>query len=150
MKKIITVQLIKKELKTLGELTNKWKANARVYKRAQCLLLSHKYPDETEENIADKVGTSPQTLWRTKVKYNEWWLDNALYDKPRSGQPPKCNDNDKIRLTAIACSKPPKWRDRMTLELAQEIFNKWRTGDKKVSREFVRLFFKKANLNLGR
>jgi len=149
MKKIITVQLIRKEIKRLTDLTSKWKINIRVYKRARCLLLSHENPNKKEDIIAKEVGVSTQTLWRTKVRYNEWWLDNALYEKPRPGQPPKCTDADKTHLTAIACSKPPKWNHRMTLELAQKAFNTWRPKDKQISREFVRLFFKKANLNLG-
>ena len=47
-------------------------------------------------------------------------MDHALYDAPRTGQPPKISDTAEAHLVATACSSPPAGRDHWTLELLQK------------------------------
>ncbi len=44
-------------------------------------------------------------------------LEDALYDKPRSGQPRKLDCKREAKLRAIACSSLPEGRGRWTLRL---------------------------------
>ncbi|TFH29574.1 MAG: helix-turn-helix domain-containing protein, partial [Myxococcales bacterium] len=44
-------------------------------------------------------------------------LDNALYDAPRSGSPPRFTPRQQHQVVALACTDPPEGRVRWTLEL---------------------------------
>lgn len=121
-----TVTLLRREKKILREITTKGRSNARVIKRAYILLKTD--CGETDESIAGELNVSKRTVQRVRTNCEADGLESALYDAPRSGQPPKLNDKSEAHLIAIACSGPPKGRNRWTLELLQKRMIK----DKKV------------------
>lgn len=121
-----TVTLSSGEKKVLKEITNKGKSNARVIKRAYILLESDR--KETDVAIARELNVSKRTVQRVRTNYETDGLEKSLYDAPRTGQPAKLNDKSEAHLIAIACSSPPKGRNRWTLELLQKRMIK----DKKV------------------
>lgn len=90
---------------------------ARTIKRAQILLRS--YRGLKDEEIAERVEVHVTTVERIRVHYAQGGLNRALYDAPRSGQPPKLDEKAEAHLVAIACSDPPKGRHHWTLELLQ-------------------------------
>ena len=115
-KHIIT--LSNREEQQLHNITQKGKHNVREIKRAHVLLKS--FAGMKDEDIAYDVDTSARTVERIRARYVKGGIDRALYDAPRSGQPPKLNEKAEAHLVAIACSDPPKGRDRWTLELLRK------------------------------
>ena len=111
----------------LQDITKKGKRNAHVITRTRVLLKSADGWKDTD--IAEYAGVSVRTIENIRARYAQGGIDRALYDAPRPGQPPKLDQKGEAHLVAIACSDPPKGRDRWTLELLQ----KQMIQDKKVS-----------------
>jgi putative transposase len=63
------------------------------------------------------LSLSLQTIFNIKRRFLSQGLDAALYDRPRSGKPPKINGTARARITALACSKAPAGHARWTLRL---------------------------------
>ena len=63
------------------------------------------------------LSLSLQTIFNIKRRYLSQGVDAALYDRPRSGKPPKINGTARARITALACSKAPAGHARWTLRL---------------------------------
>lgn len=112
------IQLSKKERGYLQDIIRRGKHNARVITRARILLLSHK--GDGKDVIAAKLEIGRSTVQRIRDQYREGGLDRALYDAPRSGQPPKITDIGEAHLVALATSTPPEGEERWTLELLKE------------------------------
>lgn len=115
-KHIIT--LSNRQKRQLQSITRKGNHNARVIKRAKILMKSSM--GWKDEEIAQFVETNIRTVERVRTRFTEGGLDRALYDAPRSGQPPKLDDTTEAHLVAIACSKPPEGTHHWTLELLQK------------------------------
>ena len=83
--------------------------------RARVLDLLHRgrHPEE----IAATLSLSIQTIFNIKRRYLSKGLDSALYDRPRSGKPPKIDGPARAKITALACSKAPRGHARWTLRL---------------------------------
>ncbi len=99
----------------LHDIVRKGKQEARVMNRARILLKLAQGKDE--EAVAEDVFMSKDTVRRIRLRYNDGGLQRALYDLPRSGQPPIVTTTVEAHLVAVACSNPPKGRARWTLEL---------------------------------
>jgi len=112
------VRLTKRERETLRDITKKGTHKARVITRARVLLLSA--GGATDALVAEKAATNLRTVERIRRRYGEGGLERALYDAPRPGQPPILHGKVEATLVAIACSDPPKGRERWTLGLLQE------------------------------
>jgi transposase len=69
------------------------------------------------EEIAKTLSLSLQTIFNIKRRYLSKGLDAALYDRPRSGKPPKIDGTARAKITALACSKAPTGHARWTLRL---------------------------------
>jgi transposase len=113
-----TAQLIKLSTDERSSLTNilrRGTTSARVQTRARVLDLLHRqrHPDE----IAVTLGLSVPTVFNIKRRYLSQSLDAALYDRPRSGKPPKIDGAARAKITALACSKAPDGHARWTLRL---------------------------------
>ncbi len=113
-----TVTLSGREKKILKEITGKGKSSARIIKRAYILLKTDR--KETDEAIAGEMNINKRTVQRVRTNFVAGGLKSALYDAPRTGQPAKLNDKSEAHLIAVACSDPPKGRNRWTLELLQK------------------------------
>jgi transposase len=120
------IALEKNEEETLLRMVRTGKHNAHEITRARVLIESH--AGKAKNAIAATCGIDRSTVQRIRDRYAEGGLDRALYDAPRSGQPPKLNDEAEAHLIALACSDAPDGRDHWTLELLQQQMIK----DKKV------------------
>lgn len=113
-----TIQLSALEQKTLRALIRRGNVNARVMKRAQVLLQSHR--GLTDEAIARAVDVSVSTVERTRKTYCNKDLQTAVYDAPRPGAEPVFDEKQEARLVAIACSTPPEEATHWTIELLRD------------------------------
>ena len=57
------------------------------------------------------------TVFNIRNRYEQGGLPNALYDAPRPGKPAHITAEQRAKITALACSEPPKGRQRWTLRL---------------------------------
>ncbi len=93
------------------------KGAVRKIKRAQILLAADAKSKSSDETIARNLGSSTSTVYRTKQRFVEEGLAQALSEAPRSGPPRKLSATDEALLVAVACSNPPSGRAKWTLEL---------------------------------
>jgi transposase len=112
------IQLSRKELASIQSIIRRGRHNSRVIARARILLLSHN--GEGKDAIASRLEIGRSTVQRIRDQYREGSLDRALYDAPRSGQPPKITDEGEAYLIALATSSPPEGEEKWTLELLKE------------------------------
>ena len=109
------VKLSKDERSSLTTILRRGLTPARVQTRARVLDLLHRrrHPDE----IAAILSLSTQTVFNIKRRYLSKGLDVALYDRPRSGKPPRIDGKTRAKITALACSTAPRGHARWTLRL---------------------------------
>ena len=138
------VNLSEEDRTYLEKLIKKGKLPVKTYKRALALLELDRGRTFTE--VAETVGVVIQTASLWAQKYREAGLA-LLTDKPRSGRPTVFDGLQRAKVTALACSKPPKGYERWSLRLL---------ADKAVELEFVeaisygevRRILKKTNSSL--
>lgn len=140
------INLKEKEVEYLHDFLKKGRKSARELTRAHILLFTHE--GKTEMEIKDTLRISRATVSNTKKRYREEGLQNALTEKPRSGQPKKYTNKQEAEIIAMACTDPPKGRKRWTIRLLTERMKR-RKGFKTINRETIRLTLKKAKLSLG-
>ncbi|CAN5708518.1 IS630 family transposase [soil metagenome] len=90
-------------------------ASVRKVKRAQILLAAA--AGSKDEAIAANVRTGTSTVYRTKQRFVEEGLDQALREAPRPRPERKLAANEEALLVAVTCSDPPAGRARWTLQL---------------------------------
>ncbi len=129
------VELNQAEHEALTALVSGGKHPVRKLKRAQIVLAAH--AGLADEAIAQAVGTSGSTVYRTKRRFVEESLAAALSEEPRPGAERKLTGRQEALLVATACSTPPSGRARWTLELLAGEFVKL-TEHESLSRETVR------------
>src|SRR5688500_2435727 len=128
------VELTEADREELEKLVAGGTKLVRKLKRAQVLLAAHSGVQDAV--IAQTVGSSSSTIYRTKRRFVEGGLDRALNDDPRAGADRKLSAKDEAVLVAMACSTAPEGRARWTLELlAGRLL---RLTGRQVSRETVR------------
>jgi transposase len=140
------INLKEKEVEYLHDFLKKGRKSARELTRAHILLFTHE--GKTEMEIKDTLRISRATVSNTKKRYREEGLQNALTEKPRSGQPKKYTNKQEAEIIAMACTDPPKGRKRWTIRLLTERMKR-RKGFETINRETIRLTLKKAKLSLG-
>ena len=89
--------------------------SARAINRARILLLAHE--GKSDAVIAREVGVCQTTPFNVRRRYCCEGLQAALTEKPRPGAPRKLNGRREAHFTVLACSKPPKGRQRWTTRL---------------------------------
>lgn len=87
----------------------------RKLKRAQILLAAD--AGVGDEAIAASVGVGASTIFRTRRRFVEGNLAEALSEQPRPGAARKLTSQQEALLVATACSSPPDGRARWTLAL---------------------------------
>jgi len=109
------VKLESDERNQLLELTSKGASGARKMKRAQILLKA----DEgwKDEHIIQALNTSRSTVERTRKRFVEGGLAQALNEDPRPGQRTKLDGAAEAHLVALTCSDAPGGRDHWPLRL---------------------------------
>jgi transposase len=129
------VELSEAERSELTALLRGGRHAARRLKRAQILLAAD--AGESAAVIARHVAVSASTVGRTKRRFVEGSLEQALSEEPRPGAARRLCGREEALLVATACSAPPAGRARWTLELlAGELVRL--TGHDSLSRETVR------------
>jgi transposase len=108
------VQLSEAERDALEALVRKGKSSARIYRRALGLLELDR--GKTLAAVAETTGVTYQTISTLRDKYKEQGL-GCLEDKPRTGRPAEITGEQRAKITALACSKPPEGHSRWSLRL---------------------------------
>ena len=108
------VRLSEKQHNESLSIVRKGRRSARVINHARILLMA----DEGHLNtvIAQTLSISTMPVYAVRHRFQTEGLD-ALYDRPRPGRPRKLDGKAEARLTAIACSEPPKGHGRWTVRL---------------------------------
>ena len=140
------IKLTENEVEYLNNFVKKGRKSARELTRAHVLLLVN--DGKTEIEIKDMLRISRATVSNIKKRYRKEGLQNALAEKPRSGQPKKYTEKHETEVIAQACTESPDGRKRWTLALLTEEMQK-KNGFETINKESIRLILKKAKLNLG-
>ncbi len=109
------VTLSSEERTQLQALVGGGKGRVRKIKRAQILLAAD--AGAADEAIAANVSAGTSTVYRTKRRFVEEGLEQALREEPRPGAARKLSVAEEALLVATACTKAPVGRARWTLEL---------------------------------
>jgi putative transposase len=135
----------------LESLIKKGSAPARTQTRARILLLcdTNNDPAMNRQQVAQATLTHPITVGRICRTFANEGRDAALYDKPRPGQKPKITGEVEAHLVVLACSDPPKGRDRWTLQLLADKLVELHLVDA-ISGVAVYQRLKKMKLSLGK
>ena len=143
---MIKITLEEEELQYLRNFVKKGNRDARELTRARILLLANK--NRSDADIVEILDVGRNTAGRVKKRYVDEGLQNALEDKPRTGQPAKYTEKQNIEIIAKACTTPPDGRKKWTLVLLTEEMRK-REEFKTINKESIKLILKKVKLNLG-
>ena len=98
----------------LDNLLRKGPLKAREYKRATGLLELDR--GKTLKAVSQTLGVSEHTVRTWRERYGKEGLQ-MLQDKPRSGRPVELDDEQRAKITALACSKAPVGHERWTFRL---------------------------------
>jgi hypothetical protein len=146
MAKRYHVRLSDDDRRSLQKLVRSGKAPARALTHARILLKADAAdggPAWQDEQIAEALETSVPTVERTRKRFIQGGLDDALYHRPPSTtKPRKLDGRAEAHLIALSCSEPPSGRDHWTSQLLAEKFVALYDGPV-VSDELVRRTLKK-------
>lgn len=128
--------------RALSQMLRKGTHAARDLRRARILLRLDEglHPDR----IAEEVGVHANTVFNTRKKAEEHGWPDAVQEPTRSGRPPEFSGEARARITALACSAPPKGRSRWTLNLLADKAVELGFVDE-ISHESVRQVLKKTS-----
>jgi len=129
------VTLSAEERAQLQCLVNGGKGRVRRIKRAQILLAAD--ARAADDVIAANVSVGTSTVYRTKRRFVEEGLEQALSEEPRPGADRKLSVTQEALLVATACAKPPAGCSRWTLQLLADEMVRLTTHDS-LSSETVR------------
>jgi hypothetical protein len=130
----------------VDEIRSKGVHHSREVNRAHALSCLDR--GVAESQIMEVLGMGRTALWRTRAAYLQGGVELAVFDVARSGRPKQYDTDAEARVTALACSAPPKGRQRWTLvELERAARQEYGLGA--VSRETVRRLLKKTTSSPG-
>ena len=130
----------------IDEIRRKGLHQAREVNRAHVLSCLDRGISEAQ--IIAVLGLGRTAVWRARAAYLQGGVELAVFDVERSGRPRRYEANAEEQVMALACSAPPKGRQRWTLvELERAVRQKPGMGT--VSRETVRRMLKKATSSSG-
>jgi Homeodomain-like domain len=130
----------------IEEIRSKGVHSSREVNRAHVLsCLDRGVP---EAQIMAVLGIGRTAVWRTRAAYLQGGVDLAVFDVARSGRPRRYDTDAQARVTALACSAPPKGRQRWTM-VELERAARQEPGLASVSRETVRRMLKKTTSSPG-
>lgn len=118
------VHLSDEDRKELEGIIKRGKHSAATIKRANILLDLDENTGVVgkQEEIAKRFKTSTVTIYNVSKQFAEEGLQATLYRKKRETPPtrPIATGDIEARIIALACSEPPKGRNRWTLRLLEE------------------------------
>jgi transposase len=112
------VALTAEERAGLERLVSVGKTAARKLTHARILLLADTGGEEqTDQRIADVLGTSVLTISRVRQRFVTEGIEAALNQRPQPPRPDKVKIKGDVeqKLIHLACSDPPQGRCRWTL-----------------------------------
>ena len=124
--------------------------SARAIRRARTFLLADQ--GIGQKHIAAQLGCCEATIIETIKRYRQCSgnVEQALLEKPRSGQPPKVTPQIEAHITVMACEQSgPDGRGRWNLRLMAERLVELEFIES-ISYETVRQVLKKASSSPGR
>ena len=101
-----------------------------------------------EGQIMAVLGMGRTAVWRARAAYLQGGVDLAVFDVARSGRPRQYDTDAEARVTALACTTPPKGRQRWTITELERAARQ-ELGLSTVSRETVRRMLKKTTSSPG-
>jgi len=150
MVKMYTVSLSEAERELLTDAARHPHAANRFTTRARVLLVAdqgEEGPSWTDATIAEAFALSVPTIERLRKRAVTEGIEAALEERRHRAIPGKLDGAQQARLTALACSQPPKGRERWTLQLLADTFAT-REGGAQISYETVRRTLKKTGCRL--
>ena len=111
------VQLSEADRAYLEVLISKGELSAKMYRRALGLLELDR--GQSYSAVSKVLKVTIPTLSGWAAKYQENGLE-VLHDQPRSGRPIEIAGDQRAKITALACSKPPEGYARWSLRLLAE------------------------------
>ena len=154
------VSLSKEDRATLEGLIAGGRAPARHLTHARILLKADEGEDAPHQassssswpdtKIADALEISRSTVARVRERFVREGLEAALvHRKPKNTKPKKLDGEQEAHLIALACSEPPKGKNRWSVRLLAERFVELECAEGPISRELVRRTLKKAPSSPG-
>jgi transposase len=140
------LKLSEEDRSVLEGIRSKGLHQAREVNRAHVLSCLDRGIPETQ--IMTVLGIGRTAVWRARAAYLQGGLELAVFDVERSGRPRQYNTDAEARVIALACSTPPKGRQRWTMVELEQAARQER-GMESVSRETVRRMLKKTISNPG-
>ena len=139
----LNIDVAKKDQYELRTLLKGGGQQVRVVLRALALLQLAEYASAPQ--IAKVIPLTPQAIRRLGHRYQHAGLDGALYEKQRPGAAEILDTNQKQRIIAMVCSRPPEGRARWSVRLiAQEAVK--RKLARRVGRETIRILLQRHDL----
>lgn len=117
---IQVIVLNSQQRQQLEGMLRKGRWTPRQIMRARILLMANDQRKASNTTIAKVLSCGRETVRIIRHRYLTEGLEQALYDRPRSGQPKKLSEKDEAFVIATACSNPPKGSDHWTLKLLQK------------------------------
>ena len=135
------LNLSEEDRSVIEEIRSKGLHQAREVNRAHVLsCLDRGIP---EAQIIAVLGIGRTAVWRARSAYLQGGVELSVFDVERSGRPCRYDTNAEAHVTALACSAPPKGRQRWTM-VELERAARQEPGMDSVSRETVRRMLKKT------
>lgn len=145
-------KLTQEQRQTLEELVSRGIHKAREINRARILLLcdsSELGPGHPRRYVAELLGLHEATVTKTIRRLGQHGLEDAICDRPRTGQPIKVTAKVQAQITAIACQHPPEGHTSWTLAMIRDELLVLSDELEQLSTESVRQVLKKTDSNLG-
>jgi hypothetical protein len=140
------LQLTEEDRSVIQEIRSKGLHHSREVNRAHVLSCLDR--GIAEAQIMAVLGIGRTAVWRARSAYLQGGVELAVFDVARSGRPAQYDTDAQARVTALACSAPPKGRQRWTM-VELERAARQEPGLSTVSRETVRRMLKKTISNPG-
>lgn len=138
------VKLGLKERGLLKQLVSRGSEKARKITRCRILLLADEGKSDT--GIMEALKVARNTVKQVCARYVGEGLDVAINERSRTGAPERFIGRQRAKITAIACSEPPKGRSRWTLRLIADKVIELGIADS-ISHQTVKRILKKTSLS---
>lgn len=151
MRKVYHVRLTAAERVELHTFIRQGTAAARALTRARILLKADEAPDGpawSDGQIAAALEVSRPTIARVRQRFGTERIAAVQRHPPATRPAPKVDGEQEAYLVALACSTPPRGRERWTLRLLAERYVVLGYGEP-ISHEWVRQTLKKTVSSRG-
>ena len=108
------VKLTKGQRRQLLDIVRTGTRSARVINHARILLMAER--GLTTKQVAEALSLTAMCVYDVRSRFQTDGLA-CLSDRPRPGRPRILDGKAEARLTAIACSEPPKGHNHWTVRL---------------------------------